>query len=266
MEESNWSPEKTSPPLTSFVEASPAKTCLPRACAEDLLALARACGVSSLVSSPSSSLAGSSSKTSRVEPSSGSIPSCETWDSSAMKRYRSQFRRRALARLTDGSGSSSSPGVFPTSTLRDSERSVKGKARNSPALNHVAALFPTASAARYGSSNNGDPHDGRGEYATKGKPSLDSLARRWPTAVVQEAESAARHTTTTGQSHPGSTLIDALREWSTRLDRATWKDGESGFPAASHLPRLNHRFVEALMGFPRGWLRCSIRPGQLKLF
>lgn len=39
-------------------------------------------------------------------------------------------------------------------------------------------LLPTPTAARFGTSNNGDPGDGRGAYAQKGKPSLSTLAQR----------------------------------------------------------------------------------------
>jgi len=37
----------------------------------------------------------------------------------------------------------------------------------------------------------------------------------WPTAVVSDSESSARGTTTTGVSHPGTSLTDAMREWAT---------------------------------------------------
>lgn len=39
-------------------------------------------------------------------------------------------------------------------------------------------LLPTPTAARYGSGQNGDPRDGRGRYAQKGKPSLYTRAAR----------------------------------------------------------------------------------------
>ena len=41
-----------------------------------------------------------------------------------------------------------------------------------------ASLLPTPTASRYGSSQNGDPHDGRDQYAGKGKPSLWTMATR----------------------------------------------------------------------------------------
>jgi len=38
------------------------------------------------------------------------------------------------------------------------------------------AAWPTPTASRYGSGQNGDPGDGRGAFAGKGAPSLDTLA------------------------------------------------------------------------------------------
>lgn len=271
---------------TSSAEASPVRTSRPQALAEALMASARASGVSSLVSSRSFGRDTSSSRTSPPAPSSGSTPWCATWGSAAMTAYRSRCRRRASEPHTGESGSSSSDGEpqsYPTPLARDSEQGVS-EGRNSPSmvevaalfptptahdakntgpsqmgrnslmLTEVAALFPTPTATRYGTSNNGDPHDGREEYATKGKPSLDSLAAQWPTAVVSDAESAGRHTTETGVMHPGTSLTDALRAWSTHLAPATWRDGSATLPPAGRRPVLSPRFVEALMGFPRGWL------------
>lgn len=40
-----------------------------------------------------------------------------------------------------------------------------------------SALLPTPTAQQYGSTNNGDPGDGRGSYATAGTPSLGTMAK-----------------------------------------------------------------------------------------
>jgi hypothetical protein len=42
----------------------------------------------------------------------------------------------------------------------------------------VRREWPTITAQRYGSRNNGSPHDGRAAYATKGAPSLESLSAK----------------------------------------------------------------------------------------
>lgn len=44
---------------------------------------------------------------------------------------------------------------------------------------------------------------------------LCDQATTWPTANTKDANSAARHTTTTGVMHPGTTLTDAIRMWPT---------------------------------------------------
>jgi hypothetical protein len=45
-------------------------------------------------------------------------------------------------------------------------------------LTDAIRMWPTPTASECGSSNNGDPGDGRGEYATKGKASLSTTARQ----------------------------------------------------------------------------------------
>lgn len=47
-----------------------------------------------------------------------------------------------------------------------------------------AKLYPTPTASRYGSTNNGNPGDEREKYATAGTPSLDTIAtREWGGAL-----------------------------------------------------------------------------------
>jgi hypothetical protein len=40
-------------------------------------------------------------------------------------------------------------------------------------------------------------------------------AGTWPTATVGDSQNAARETTSTGVSHPGTTLVDEVRKWGT---------------------------------------------------
>jgi len=49
-------------------------------------------------------------------------------------------------------------------------------------------LLPTPTAFQYGTTNNGDPGDGRGEYKTKGTPSLETMARKklWPSPAARD--------------------------------------------------------------------------------
>jgi hypothetical protein len=88
--------------------------------------------------------------------------------------------------------------------------------------------------------------------------------------VVTDANSAARHTTTTGKSHSGTTLTDAIRLWPTPTANDYGSSGNgcpgdgretyahAGTPSLSTTARreggkLNPDWVEALQGFPVGW-------------
>jgi hypothetical protein len=114
---------------------------------------------------------------------------------------------------------------------------------------------------------------------------LLGVVRDWPTPQTTDVSSSARHTTTTGVMHPGTTLTDAARQFPTpaardyrapnRLsyrERGGGSKGEqlnnfaaglhdqenpntTGSPhASSPRPVLNPRWVAALMGFPVDWL------------
>lgn len=104
---------------------------------------------------------------------------------------------------------------------------------------------PTPSATPYGTSNNGNPHDSRTEYATKGKPSLERMATEWPTATATDANaSGQRHA---AKAHPGTSLTDAINGDFGRQAQA------SRSTSGSRRARLNPRWVAALMGFPIDW-------------
>ena len=137
--------EETLPPSISSAAGSPVKTLAAQEKARALLEVVRDCGPSSLVYSTQSIQRGPSSKTSRAAQSDGSIPFAASWNASVSRRYRSRCRRKLLELITDVGESS---------------------------------LLPTPNATPYGTGNNGNPHDYRTEYATKGKPSLWTMARR----------------------------------------------------------------------------------------
>ena len=231
------------------------KTFHSRALAKALLAHAQACGISSLVSSASAGPSGSSSKTSQAVPSGGSMPWRTSWDSKATRQFRSLSQPKLSGPRTGAQGSSWSRGEYPTPT-----------------------------AARYGSSNNGDPHDGREGYATAQNPSLHSWAAGWPTpsasedraervidpawnnyrkgarlgtvavntlwptAMAGDANSrGSRIGNPTTAAHPGTSLTDA-----------TCRSGHQPPTTCTHggpcRPMLNPQFVAWLMGFPLDWL------------
>lgn len=48
---------------------------------------------------------------------------------------------------------------------------------------------------------------------------LANQVELWPTPNTRDAEETARHTTTTGVMHSGTTLVDAIRQWPTPASR-----------------------------------------------
>jgi len=56
----------------------------------------------------------------------------------------------------------------------------------------VSSSWPTMTATVYGTSQNGCPHDGRMQYAGKGKPSLETMARKgaWSTPQAYDCRGA----------------------------------------------------------------------------
>jgi hypothetical protein len=83
---------------------------------------------------------------------------------------------------------------------------------------------------------------------------LDQQARLWPTANTRDSSDAARHTTTTGVMHPGTTLTDAVRNWPTPASR-DWRSEESlENRDLQHAPNLSQycylRDLESLLPAP----------------
>ena len=90
-------------------------------------------------------------------------------------------------------------------------------ARRTSASGYSASLLPTPAAQSYGTSQNGCPGDGREHYKGKGKPSLETMARRnlWPTPSASLGEHAGLVTPAKGRE--GGTLVEAVsaRLWPT---------------------------------------------------
>lgn len=96
-------------------------------------------------------------------------------------------------------------GSEPEASLKSSKHlplyamTVDGELYPLPKLAHPISekdgfFLPTPSASRYGSSNNGCPHDGRTEYKQKGKPSLWTMAAKnlWPTPTARDRKSGSK--------------------------------------------------------------------------
>jgi hypothetical protein len=96
----------------------------------------------------------------------------------------------------------------------------------------------------YGTSQNGCPHDGRMQYAGKGKPSLETMARKgaWPTPQAYDCR---------GAKTPKAIATHVLAPNKMRLDETK---GQA----------LNPAWVESLMGFAPGWtdLGGPLLPGR----
>jgi len=215
-------------PPTSFAGATRARTSRAQEKARDLVASARVSGLSLPGSSVSSGQRGLSLKMWPAVRSDGSTRYVLTWAGEVMQSFRSRCRRLMSAHRTEESGFS---------------------------------LLPTPSATSYGSSNNGNPGDGRGEYATKGKPSLWTMAAQ---GLLPTPTETANHLSPDSMKWPANRRLAALATAMLPTPAArSWKD--NGSPAehgrSSSIPaelglkgRLNPRFVGWMMGFPRGWL------------
>lgn len=106
----------------------------------------------------------------------------------------------------------------------------------------------------------------------------ESSSSVWPTATVGDSRNSARHSTTTGVMHTGTSLVDATRMWPTpaTCDARTGyqhrpcgkkqinlettvrgpQDQAKNRSSGNHFV-LNPEWVETLMGFPTGWTDCG---------
>ena len=139
------------------------------------------------------------------------------------------------------------------------------------------SLLPTPTASRYGTSNNGCPGDGRKEYRTKGKMSLETMASRntwptaandggpWPTPAAQETgRNLAQWDEKKKQENRSRPchLAVAVQVWPTPMAR-DYKDTGKGFSEQNRKSpglasavaggKLNPTWVEWLMGVPLEW-------------
>lgn len=118
--------------------------------------------------------------------------------------------------------------------------------------------LPTPTAHQYGSSNNGNPGDSRTQYKTKGKMSLQTMAKKnqWPMLPTPRPCSGLR---SSGANR--TEIMNALKLWPTpRASEATRGPG-GGSNRKDHQKtlsqtiggQLNPTWVEWLMGYPIGW-------------
>jgi len=105
-------------------------------------------------------------------------------------------------------------GMLPTPTA--TANMLSPSMRKWPVHRRLDNLLPTPTASSYGTSGNGDPGDGRGQYAHKGTPSLTTMAKQGKLPAPEETNSSP-------------------------------KRGKGG--------RLSAQFVEWMMGFSLDWTR-----------
>ena len=152
----------------------------------------------------------------------GLTPFSMTWRRKATPAGRSLLQRHLSVRRTSetGSGLWLTPQTVDAGLPRPPRLKMDRESRD-PAiagswradLKDQVMLYPTPAAASYGSSNNGCPGDGGAEYATKGKPSLETMARRnlWPTPTHGDAKASGSRNTPGSKAHAGTSLTDAVR-------------------------------------------------------
>lgn len=251
-----WTHACSRPSISSAV-GFPARMCPRQARELASMVLVAVYGGSFGASSKTSPPRGSSSKTSPPAQTVGSMPFVGAWQSSGTKRYRSQLARAMSEHRTAGIASSWS-----------------------------ADLLPTPTSSSYGTSGNGDPGDGRGEFQHKGKPSLQTLAlrRMLPTPTASEGQKGANPiwsekdrspTLSSVVLYPTPTAGDAKASGSrcapgsnahagTSLTDATVRQTNRGGAGASG--HLSPQFVEWMMGLPRNWTKHVCDPLETPLF
>ncbi len=231
----------------------------------------------------------------------------ETLPTSGSMRSGRLFQREPVVPLTGGTGSSSWPTAaatdwkgsaregqrrgqlseaaevkWPTPRATDGSKGGPNQRGSSGdlMLPSAAAQWPTPAASSYGRNKGGANPEG------PERPSLDTLARTWPTPRASESENrTTRHPPSVkdGRGH-GRTLAGEAASWptptsgdsessgswnlegsraklGTSLTDATCRSG----PPAPETPHgetaptlaLNPRFVETLMGWPVGWTDCE---------
>lgn len=211
----------TSPPSTSSVGASPARTSASLEVARAWLENARGSGSSSRASFARFDPASSSWRTSQLSLLEGSTEFSGTLPRSGSMRSGRLYERPTLVRPTDGKGSSWSRGEYPS-------------------LSSWARLWPTPTAGDEKASGAAGYSTASGRHA--GTTLTDAAVRNWPTPSATDGK---------GSTKPGQRrrqLEDALHGLPVPTTCA--HGGECR-------RMLNPRFVAWLMGFPLDWFETD---------
>jgi hypothetical protein len=141
--------------------------------------------------------------------------------------------------------------AWPTPTARDWKAGKVERPTNARPLSEVCQNWPTPTAQSYGSNQSLSP-------GAAVRPSLDTLAKTWPTPLASESERTHK------RGNP--TLTREAKTWENDrgdLQAAALEFGHpdqeaTGQPSRPHSGRLNPAFVEWLMGYPPGYSDPSV--------
>lgn len=128
-----------------------------------------------------------------------------TWPTSGTTRSGVAYELPTWAPLTDGSASSSPPGLLPTPRATDGTKGGPGQTatQGGPSLPAVAALLPTPTASdRFGAGQHGD-----------GGQDLRTTIALLPTPTAMDSKGARNATSgrkAGSQHHSGETLLDVF--------------------------------------------------------
>jgi hypothetical protein len=158
-----------------------------------------------------------------------------------------------------GSPSCSSPLPMRGTMLRGHVTSLPPRQERhivGPGSSWSRGMYPTPTASRYGSSQNGiNGKGGEKERPSAGTPSLDTWARWWPTPCARDHKGGnLKPYSERGGGTKGEQLPNFVRHHFHQV-QTTPKAGEpTSQPAV-----LNPAFLEALMGLPIGWTGFASR-------
>lgn len=138
--------------------------------------------------------------------------------------------------------SASGSGLWPTPTATPYGTNQGGSSPNGPVRPSLATMARTAMWATP------LPSDVLGGRTTKGKKRQNETGLRkqvmFPTPTESDADSAARHTTETGASHPGTTLTDFVRMIPTPTANPAPRGKNNQFHDHHHYPHDLANFVK----------------------
>ncbi len=180
--------------------------------------------------SPSVSRASSSEQ--QIQGTSGP----KSHESSPSQNRVSSSSKTSQATSRSDSGKSSET-LHRSGSMRSGEFSAQPAAEPPISGGDSSVLLPTPAANSHGTSGNGCPGDGREEYAHKGTPSLDTMARQnaWPTPTASDSKRGETGDGE-GRDRPGPSLAEAVKRWPTPTAGDSRSSGSRATPGSKAHP------------------------------